>query len=396
MKHFILFILGFYLSLFLVWSIDRTGTFKWIGIDPAISKKWQPRHTEKPPLFYAQPSVPTGLYYKRRTPKQVQTGNVLKNGAEMAGYFDHPYHNISEVRIDYGKYGFRGPYPKSKGYVALMGGSYTEAGYVNYSDNWEGLLTEKYGYEASNFGVSFVGGFTQLHYLKQFVLPTKPAQIIWIFSENWDFFKLVEESVLIHNYHSQTPQLPNHFTQLAPEPIRFLQAGMGRMISVFRGWGAPFHVSKNSKMWSAPPHAPQRLYRLKGFDQKTHLTFPPSPENFNRAKPILKRVLQEMKRLCDENSVQFGLLYVPSSANFLDDFLENRTVRRSLDYDSFYEFVRKESQAQGITTVNAKDVLIEEVRNQRIPINPIFDLHLNQDGIKTVTALLAKKLISQR
>ncbi|MBW2399033.1 MAG: hypothetical protein JRG80_07135, partial [Deltaproteobacteria bacterium] len=149
---------------------------------------------------YTKPGVPTGGHYRRRPGRRVESGRIFAAGAESRGIANHPYADDPPVRIEFGRYGFRSEFPPLSGGTAIIGASYVEAAFADAGDTIPGWLNRDHGIRAANFGIAFSGGFTALHVLERYVIPTHPAEVVWVFSGRGAFERLVTEGLALRRH----------------------------------------------------------------------------------------------------------------------------------------------------------------------------------------------------
>lgn len=385
-----LFALGLGTALTLTWVVDGSGGWHRLGIDPEISSKWTPSGADVLPRFYQRPNVPTGRFFFRRSGPYEETSNVLKVGSEFFGITDHPYDQLPEVRIQYGRYGFRSEYPAAPGGTALVGASYAEAGFANAEHTIVGWLRRDYDVAAVNFGVSYVGGLTIVHYLKTFVLVEKPSHVVWIFAERWGFGALITERNAVQAARRPRRQLGNLGRYVVGSLEGFSEIAAGSGLEVWQQWTDPLrlrvNVVKNPGTAVGPPNFP--IVEVGGREYPVTLASQPSPELVDQSRPVLAQALSEMAVLCAQHGATLGIVYLPSR-----EYLFSTTPDYEVQLPENYGFrvLQEEAAARQIWIIDGTAPLRQALAEGQMIINPIFDSHLNSDGMRVIAHAIAQQ-----
>jgi hypothetical protein len=373
-----------------VWGVARTGAFASLGINPRIGPKWGPSLAATDFAAYKKPSVATGEHFRRRAGRRTDVGRILAGGAEASGIADHPYADAPPVRVSFGRYGFRDEYPAVEGGTALIGSSYVEAAFANAEDTIPGWLRRDHGIDAANFGVAFSGGYTALHVLTRYALPTRPAEVVWVFAERAAFERLVGEARKL-----RTPARTAVFDQPIGEHLR----------ETLVGFSSSALLRARLRLYSWFPdrvdRLPEQLARMQPVADSPHGSIELAGEEVpvdvsllwksgyrRRAPPLLAEVLAKMKAATEARGIGFRVLYIPSRHRLLEGLWIRRPAgRRGLP--NLFALVAQECRALGIPVIDATPALRARLEEGVLVINPIHDQHLNAEGMRIVAQLIA-------
>jgi hypothetical protein len=371
---------GVLTALLCVWLIDRAGFWPVVHLEPFVPTKWQPSGAGDYPVFYQTPSVRTGGAFRRRSGPRVEERNVLG----FVPGFDAPdprYADTPPVRVSYGRYGFRDEYPAVEGGMALLGDSYLEAGFAAAPETIVGWLHRDYGIEAANFGVSLTGGFSHLHFLSHFVLPTRPAQVVWVFSDRHQFNQIPKEFAYVRAYGRPERLLPGLSTYLSQTVSGFAGIALAEGRQTLAQWESLVGLGHRSE---SPPPAPTVTFLLGNESHDITIGDPPDPARIEQSRPYLRIVLYWLKHLSEEAGAEAGVVYLPSRRDLL---------RRAFDPDAprgtthGFRVLQEEAAAIGLRIADTTPRLTRELAAGRMVLNH-RDQHLNSAGMRIVAGVI--------
>jgi hypothetical protein len=382
---------GSLLSLTLAWGSISSGVLGSVGIDPAIGRKWLPSLHRLTFSAYTRPNVSTGKHFVRRRGRWVEEGRVLAEGAEAMGSLDHPYGELAPVRVSFGRYGFRDEFEPAPGGTAVLGASYVEAAFADAEDTIPGWLHRDHGVTASNFGVAFAGGFTALHILERYVLPTRPARVVWIFAERAAFERLVSEHPGFRARPRSAPPRPGFAAYVDETLAGFRLSGLLRARRRLHDWFplwvdplppelAPLHSASRS------PHG---SFALAEEEIPVDVALLWKPEFLRIAPRLLAEVLAKMNAMTGERGIEFRVVYIPSRLRLLEGMWVRRPAGRE-DLPDLFEIVARECRKLEIPVTDATPALRARLAEGVLVINPIHDQHLNAAGMRVVAGLIAE------
>lgn len=377
--------LGASLALLALCSAPARALLRSAGVSPGWSAKLrESRSGAELPRFYRLPAIALeGGAYRRSGPVEIWR-NVLADFAEFSGLSDHPYGGLAPVRVSYGPLGFRDELPAPPGGVALVGSSYLEAGYAEARDTVPGQLVRHHGLAASNFGMSFARSEDVLAHLERFVLPTKPAWVVWLVSERFELGDVDD-----------------------PRAAAAASGGDGSVRAFGRAWRASLWESVARRLAGEP--APDTatlaryrcLYRVAGATQVVDCPPPPPPQSVARSVAALRPVVADMAARVRAAGAELLVVSVPTRARTLSRFLEpvdpaaRRRWRRGtplfrLDngYERFGEMVRRE----GVAFLDLTPALTAAAGEGVLTDNPILDRHLSAAGMAIAADEIARAL----
>lgn len=169
--------------------------FRVIGFD----FRRQEAQIMKVPPFYRMPDDPCGEVFFKRKGNLEWHGNVIMQQLNNLGYTIETTEG-EEVSVRYDKDGFRNEVELSDWEVAVAGDSFTELGYLSYTQLFTSVLSRYTGLRVKNLGVSCTGPLTQLCYLKFYGLSRSLKHGVIVFFEGNDITDLSEEYFLLKEY----------------------------------------------------------------------------------------------------------------------------------------------------------------------------------------------------
>lgn len=145
-------------------------------------------------------------------------------------------------------------------------------------------------------------------------------------------------------------------------------------------------VGKNLGTTVAPPKFP--IVEVGGREYPVSLVGQPSAELVNQSRPVLAQVLDEMAELCAQQGATLGIVYLPSRG-----YLFSTTPDYEVQLPENYGFrvLQEEAEARQIWVIDASVPLRQALAEGRMIINPIFDLHLNSDGMRIIARAMAQQ-----
>jgi hypothetical protein len=145
------------------------------------------------PVFYRQPTVPTGEVFFKRAGSQTWTGQVISTRMSQLGYQPNPYLGEPVISVVYDHDGFRNRPGVSDWRIAVAGDSFTELGHLTDDELFTSVAARKLGVSVRNLGTSYTGPLSHLSYLRDYGVAASTTHSIIVFFEGNDLEDLAAE-----------------------------------------------------------------------------------------------------------------------------------------------------------------------------------------------------------
>jgi hypothetical protein len=332
------------------------------------------------PPYFRQPTVPFGeASFRKRGPEE-WTGQVLYTRLEQIRMEPNPYADEPVLTIRYDDQGFRNPPELADWEVAVVGDSFTEAGYLPYEGLYTSVLAEELGVAVKNLGVSMTGSLSHAAYLEHFGLAPSVRHAVFVFFENDPLETSLELDALKRTRETGQRELREIETETSV--LRHLYGMLA---------GDQRRVIRHSHATFGPERIPVSTYFApKGPDEI-------EPELFVRIDEGLNLAFAEFARIAAEHGLTPWLVFMPCKARTHHGQLEftERAEARVRDWEpsDLPEYVGRLAVKHGLRFRDLTPVLRAEAqRSNELLYNSMYDMHLNARGARLVGAALGELL----
>ena len=361
------------------------GVFRVIGIDFAREEKnWRAS-----PVFYRQPTVPTGEVFFRRPGPDEWIGRVVNSRALRVKPRPNPYSGEPTITVRYNEMGFRNPPDLVDWDIAVAGDSFTELGHLRAEDLFTTILGQILHVRVANFGASYTGPLTQLSYLRDFGVSRSTRHAVTVFFEGNDLADLDAEYRALLRWRATGQRDYREFTR---QPS-FMKAIYQAAVVTYEQIVHPIRPSDYV-------HA---YFKGREGNVRVTLTYAP-PGKSDLSKDTLQQLdyfFREYARFGRERRLTVWLAYMPSKERVLYGDLEftnsAREVWRTWRPTDLPEAVAEIAKTYGIRFIDLTPALVDETRSSgRLVYNSILDSHLNALGSRIVAQELAQQMETAR
>jgi len=332
------------------------------------------------PPYFRQPTVPFGEASFRRRGPQTWTGRVLFTRLEQIRMEPNPYADEPVVTVAYDDEGFRNPPDLADWEVAVVGDSFTEAGYLPYEDLFTTVMAERLGVAVKNLGVSMTGSLSQAAYLEHFGIAPSTRHAVIVFFENDPLETSLELAAL------------KRARETGRRDLREIERQTSFLRALYDGLvGDRRKVIRHSHATFGPERIPVSTYFApKGPDEI-------EPELFEQIDEGLNLAFSELARISEEHGLTPWLVFMPCKARTHYGQLEfsERAEERvsSWEPSDLPEYVRGLAAAHGLRFLDLTPVLTREAHaSGKLLYNSMYDMHLNARGSHLVGEVLAEML----
>ena len=332
------------------------------------------------PPYFRQPTVPFGQATFRRRGPEVWTGQVLYTRLQQIRMEPNPYGDEPVVTVSYDEQGFRNPADLTDWEVAVVGDSFTEAGYLPSEDLFTTVLADELGVPVKNLGVSMTGSLSQAAYLEHFGIAPSTRHAVVVFFENDPLETSLELAAL------------KRLRETGVRDLREIERQTSALRSVYDLWvGDTRPVIRHSHATFGPERIPVSTY----FAPKSPSAL--EPELFAEIDEGLNLAFAELARIAGEHGLTPWLVYMPCKARTHYgqlEFTERAEERvRGWEPSDLPDYVRGLAERHGLRFRDLTPVLTEEARSSgELLYNSMYDMHLNARGSRVVGEALARIL----
>jgi len=339
-----------------------------------VAPKWKSR-----PIYYRQPTVETGEVFFRRAGPASWRGQVLFEEALRAGVVDSGYATELVVTARYDAEGFRNPADLSDWDVAVVGDSFTEAGYLAEEELFSSELARATGLRVRNLGVSHTGVLSHAHYLERYGAAASTRHAVLMFFEGNDIADTVREQALLAEFRA-TGERPRRDLR-AKEQHSFVRA----LRNLVRGAGLR--------------RAERAVDVIDGHFESAAGRVPVTLAYTPRARgdvsdeewDVLREALTAFARAARETGQTPWLVFLPCKRRVLSGRLAGEAPTRADEAD-LPDAIGRLADEVGVRFVDTTAPLRERSRRGVLTYNAIWDTHLNAEGHRVVGLTLADAL----
>jgi len=332
------------------------------------------------PPYFRQPTVPFGEASFRRRGPESWTGQVLYTRLEQIRMQPNPYEDEPVVTVEYDAEGFRNPPELADWQVAVVGDSFTEAGYLPSEDLFTTVLASALGVPVKNLGVSMTGSLSHAAYLEHFGVAPSMRHAVVVFFENDPLETSLELEALQRA--RETGQRDLREQERQTSLLRALYARLE---------GDQRKVIRHSHATFGPERIPVSTYFAPVNRSEVE------PELFARMDAGLNLAFAEIARVCAERGITPWLVFMPCKARTHHGQLEftERAEERVSTWEpsDLPQYVQGLAAAHGLRFRDLTPILSEEARaSGELLYNSMYDMHLNARGSRLVGQVLADML----
>lgn len=234
---------------------------------------------------------------------RLRGGGLVRIGA--------PAISVQEYDVRYDQHGFRNEVDYEQARCIIIGDSVVEAGGVQANELVSYHLADSLQVPVANLGQSHYGPQQELHVLKRFGLPLRPAVCLWVFFEGNDLADVWRYEEMRESWPDSVTE-PWHERSFAVNGLRWLRS-ISRKPTTDRSGVFLSRVG------------PQRLWF--GYAGK-----PLSARNLD-ALAATTRVIADAHALCEQNRIHLIVAFAPTKFRVYADYCEFPTPRGGALFD---------------------------------------------------------------
>lgn len=357
--------------------------FRVVGFDFS----YEERAWNRLPVFYRQPTVPTGEVFFRRLGSQVWTGQVRSARLQQLGVEPNPYIGEPAISVAYDDAGFRNPDGLSDWRVAVAGDSFTELGHLTDEELFTSVLAEIMDVSVLNLGASHTGPLTHLSYLRDYGLAAGTTHSIIVFFEGNDLDDLNAEYAALAKWDDTGERSYREFR---------------RQTSFVKAIGQAVHVVQKTATREKPDPVTAYFESSAGREPVTFSYTPPG--SMDMSVTTIRRLGDFLDRYAawgEDRNIVVSLAFMPSKLRVLHDQVnfsataaEGFKTWRPTDLP---ELIAELCDRRGVAFLNLTPALaLESKIRKQLPYSSIYDTHLNGIGSRVVGQELARHLSGAR
>ena len=346
------------------------------------------------PIFFRQPTMPfePGLF--RRPGPDVWRGQVLNTMARYRAWqrklgTDDTYRDEAPVTITYDSMGFRNPPDLSDWDIVVAGDSFTELGFLPYSELFTTQLGELLHKRVKNLGVSFTGTITQTAYLTEFGRSPSTKEAVVVFFEGNDVADIIVEQRSMQQRLTTNgwDALQQRNLDLLPRQTSFLTAAYRLLTEELVAREVPGKIDLVNAyfVWG-------------GSETPLTLEFPRIiPQDPSDLSASYKKAVAEAIKGWGAAARTLGLrpwlVYMPCKRRVFEGYLRWKPPEAAIPLaPGMPEWIRDLATDAGIGFIDVTPALRAETAAGRLTYNTVMDSHLNRHGSLTVGRALAEAL----
>lgn len=367
------------LVIFAAMMVCAEGFFRLIEFDFA----YEERAWSQVPVFYRQPTVPTGEVFFRRTGTQTWTGQVVSTRMSQLGYQPNPYLDEPVISVVYDHDGFRNRPGVSDWRIAVSGDSFTELGHLADDELFTSVLARNLGVSVRNLGTSYTGPLSHLSYLRDYGVAAGTTHSIIIFFEGNDLEDLAAEYEDLRRW-KETGQRPHREFKRQSSFVKAI-AQLARLVK---------HAATDDKEDLTTAY-------FKATPSDIPITLGYAPEgSTDMSKETMRRLdyfLTEYAGFGHDRQVEVWLAFMPSKLRVLHGKIEfsASAAERFTNWQpsDLPDVVSALCDQHGIGFLDLTPALTAGTDSEnRLLYNSMYDTHLNEAGSRVVGQELARHL----
>ena len=367
------------LVIFAAMMVCAEAFFRLIEFDFA----YEERAWRQVPVFYRQPTVPTGEVFFRRTGAQTWTGQVISTRMSQLGYQPNPYLDESVISVVYDDDGFRNRPGVSDWRIAVAGDSFTELGHLSDDELFTSVLASKLGVSVRNLGTSYTGPLSHLSYLRDYGVAAGTTHSIIIFFEGNDLEDLAAEYEDLRHW-KETGQRPYREFKKQSSFVKAI-AQLAKLVK---------HAATHDK-----EDLTTAYFKATPSDIPITLGYAPegSPDMSKETMRRLDYFLTQYAGFGHDRQIEVWLAFMPSKLRALHgkiEFSASAAERfRNWQPTDLPDVVSALCDEHGIGFLDLTPALTTgtDIEN-RLLYNSMYDTHLNEAGSRVVGQELARHL----
>ncbi|MDH3254916.1 MAG: hypothetical protein OEM62_08005, partial [Acidobacteriota bacterium] len=348
--------------------------FRTVGVDFDQNK----RAAAAVPIFYRQPSRPTGSIFFHRAGPAVWKGPVLKDGPE--------------VEIHYDAAGFRNSPELADWEVVVVGDGFVEAGYLPDDRLFTSELSRRSGLRVKNLGTGSTGLLTHIHYLETWGVAPSTRHAVLVFNEGNDLNDLRTETSRLRRFQ----ETGRREVLRAPLPQSSLLRATYRSLERLRA-SPPIHESSlipqsaNADLVLPGADNPRRVRVFQRIPSREHLPY--------GMTELLDQGIGQWAQTARDLGLEPWLLYMPSKHRLLFPFIRyDQDVPepiRNWRPTNLPDLVRTIAEDHGVGFLNPGPRLARASSQGKMVYNPI-DVYLSAEGSRQVGRFLASRFAPKK
>ena len=337
------------------------------------------------PIYYRQPTEPVGEVFFHRPGPASWTGRVLTTELRRLGAKEwDAYANEEEITVTYDEEGFRNPSALVDWEIVVLGDSFTELGYLPYSDLFSSKLADKLKCRVKNLGVSYTGTLNQCCLLREYGIADSTKDAILVFFEGNDCRDTHREYRSLQRYRETGERELRNL--VGHKKTSFVRAVAGILQRTER---TTDRVVTNAVFGSG--------------DNRVDLTVSDAPPNktdlSNEEIIAVESALNDYAGIAESQHVRPWLVYMPCKRRVLHNHLQfSNEAKKSLvewtpsDMPRWIEGVCEQN---GIRFLDLTPHFVERADSGLLLFNHVYDTHLNRIGSSLVADVLSKAFFRQ-
>ena len=333
------------------------------------------------PIYFRQPTHPSGQVFFTRTPNAVWTGKPLQSLLKNHRSTDLAYQDEKEVTIQYSREGFRNPDALMDWDVAVVGDSFTESGYLPDDVIFTGITAARSGLRVKNLGITDSGTYSHIHYLETYARAPSCKFAVLAFFEGNDLNDNVREVEALDEF-QKTGVRPSHEIPIQPSILKAIWT----LVRDFKKLAFHDRSYANAYFESASGQIPVSIADA-----------PPTSAKMTADEiHALETALDRYAESCQKFGMQPYLLFLPAKRRVMHGRLRQGENYPNPDWElgDLPEHIAGECSSRSINFIDATLVLTQAAAEGRNTFNTIYDTHFNAEGHRVVGELLAESLQS--
>lgn len=333
----------------------------------------QERHRVRIPIFYREPSVPTGPGFFHRAGPATWNGPVLRGG--------------DDVEVRYDGDGFRNPPDLEDWEIVVVGDGFVESGYLQYDKIFTSRLGRRSGLRVKNLGVGSTGTLTHIHYLETWGRSVSTRHAVLVFNEGNDLKDLPREAGRLFSF-QESGRRENRSIIAQSSLLRAIYRSLARLVGdVPRERAVSVPPDANADLVLPGQSEARRVRIFQRIPGRRHLP----ASRVEQLDEVMRRWAESARAL----GLEPWLLYIPCKHRILFPYLrydadvpEPIRIWKPTDLPGL---VRSLADAHGIGFLDPGPRLARATANGKLVYNPI-DVHLSEVGSRQVGRFLATQL----
>lgn len=262
-------------------------------------------------------------------------------------------------------------------YIALIGDSFTHGGYLDFKDNFTGVIKKISKKPVLGLAQPNNGPLLELATLKEYAKKIKPKIVIWMYYEGNDLIELVDEK----KSKTLVKYLNNDFQQSLMEKQKIIEKSYTKFVNETI---SQLDLNEN-KTETFRLSSFIKLQKLREIFLKLLISKLRDQENY-KSISYLNEVLAEAKRETDLLGAKLYFAYLPSSFRFLND-------QHALKKNNFYrEEVLDIVNNLEINLIDIYDLIFKSHKNPLSFYHFSMVSHYNKKAVEEISLEIYKQI----